>query len=163
MKKLIVLVLALVCVLGLVACSANDNEDSKTQTEINNNPTMESNNASVPAPTEDDAEFGCLQELVDFYGLPICLRMTEGMELTKVEISEDYATRYWTSSLSNSPTLHENLTWSIDDNHLVICGDWEEEFTINVDTWCAVSALDGKEYKIVIYDENGDVAFSALF
>lgn len=157
MKKLIALFLALVCVLGLVACSANDNENSKSQTEIKNNPATENNDAPVPAPTENETEYGCLQELVDTYGFPICLRMTEGMELTEIEISENTAERVWMSN--NEHTVHENLMWSIDGNHLVISGDWEEEFSINAETGRAVSALNGKEYKIVIYDEDGNPAF----
>ena len=157
MKKLVAFVLALVCVLGLVACSSNDNGDSKEQTEINNNRTTENTDVTAPTSTENDAEYGCLQELVDTYGFPIYLRMTEGMERTKIELSENSAERVWMSN--NEKIVHDNLTWSIVDNHLVIDGDWEEEFTVNVESGHAVSALDGKDYKIIIYDEDGNPAF----
>ena len=157
MKKLIALSLALVCVLGLVACSANDNENSKSQTEIKNNPSTESNDVIAPSPTANKTEYGCLQELVDTYGFPIYLRMTEGMEITKIELSENSAERVWMSN--NEKIVHDNLTWSIVDNHLVIDGDWEEEFTVNVESGHAVSALDGKDYKFIIYDVNGNPAF----
>ena len=157
MKKLIALFLALVCVLGLVACSSNDNGDSKEQTEINNNRTTENTDVTAPTSTENDAEYGCLQELVDTYGFPIDLRMTEGMEITTIELSENSAEREWMSN--NEKIVHDNLTWSIVDNHLVIDGDWEEEFTVNVESGHAVSALDGKDYKIIIYDKDGNSAF----
>lgn len=156
MKKLIAL-FALVCVLGLVACTANNNENSKSQTEIKNNPSTESNDVIAPSPTANDTEYGCLQELVDTYRFPICLRMTEGMVVTKIELSENSAERVWMSN--NERTVHENLMWSIDGNHLVISSDWEEGFTVNVETGRAVSALDGKEYKIVIFDEEGNSFF----
>ena len=157
MKKLVAFVLALVCVLGLVACSSNDNGDSKEQTEINNNRTTENTDVTAPTSTENDVEYGCLQELVDTYGFPIDLRMTEGMEITTIELSENSAERVWMSN--NEKIVHDNLTWSIVDNHLVIDGDWEEEFTVNVESGHAVSALDGKDYKIIIYDKDGNSAF----
>ena len=157
MKKLVAFVLALVCVLGLVACSSNDNGDSKEQTEINNNRTTENTDVTAPTSTENDAEYGCLQELVDTYGFPIDLRMTEGMEISTIELSENSAEREWMSN--NEKIVHDNLTWSIVDNHLVIDGDWEEEFTVNVESGHAVSALDGKDYKIIIYDKDGNSAF----
>ena len=158
MKKLVAFVLALVCVLGLVACSSNGNEDSKEQTEINNNRTTENTDVTAPTSTENDAEYGCLQALVDTYGFPIYFKDLEGMNLITVEISEDSANREWKSN--DGIIVHENLKWGIADNHLIISGDWKEEYVINVDTWQVVSALDGKEYEIVIYDKNGDVVFS---
>ena len=154
MKKLMALVLALVCVLGLVACSANDNDDSKSQTEIKNNPATENNDVTAPSSTENEAEYGCLKELVDIYGFPIYFKRLEGMNLITVEISENSANREWLSN--DGKVVHDNLKWSIVDNHLVIDGDWKEEFTVDVETGRAISTLDETEYHIVIYNEEGN-------
>ena len=154
MKRLIALFLALVCVFGLVACSANDNENSKSQTEIKNNSATENNDAPVPAPTENDAEYGCLQELADTYGFPIYFKRLEGMNLITIEISENSAKREWLSN--DGKVVHDNLEWSIVYNHLIIDGDWQEEFTVDVETGRATSTLDETEYDIIIYNEEGN-------
>lgn len=159
MKKTLALVLLIVFVLGLTACSTANNDISKPQSDPTNNPATEVKDTVVSEPpyVQNDATYGCLQGLVETYGFPICLRMTEGMEITTIELSENSAEREWMSN--NEKIVHDNLTWSIVDNHLVIDGDWEEEFTVNVESGHAVSALDGKDYKIIIYDEDGNPAF----
>ena len=108
--------------------------------------------------TEPWEPYGALQTIVDDYGFPIHFRMTEGMELTQVVISEDSARREWMSSLDGS-SLHENLTWSITDDQLTVSGEWEDVFTIDIGAGRAVSQADGKEYRIVTYDDAGEVEF----
>ena len=103
--------------------------------------------------------YGTLQEIVDRYGFPIHLRMTEGMELTEIILSESSATREWMSSLVTGSILHENLSWSISGNNLIIYGEWEESFTIDIMAGRARSKTDGKEYRIVTYDDDGEVEF----
>ena len=144
MKKTVSLLLAVILGISLCACGAE--EVSPTEP------------VATVLPTEPVVHYGALQEIVDTYGFPIYLRMTEGMELTKVVIDEDSAVREWMSSLDGS-TRHENLFWSISDNQLTISGEWEDVFTINIDAGRAVSQADGKEYRIVIYDEDGEGAF----
>lgn len=100
-----------------------------------------------------------LQEIVDRYGFPIHLRMTEGMELTKIVLSESTATREWMSSMVTGSILHENLSWCITEDDLIIYGEWEESFSIDIIVGRAYSKTDGKEYRIVTYDDNGEVEF----
>lgn len=156
MEKTLALVLLIVFVLGLTACSTTNNDISKPLSDPTNNPPTEVKDKvdSEPPYAQNDATYGCLQGLVETYGFPICLRMTEGMELTKIEISENTAERVWMSN--NERTVHENLMWSVDGNHLVISGDWEEEFAVNVETGRAVSTLNEAEYEIIIYNEKGN-------
>ena len=143
MKKTVSLLLAAILGISLCACGAEE----VSQTEP----------VATILPTEPVAHYGALQEIVDTYGFPIHLRMTEGMELTKVVIDEDSAVREWMSN--NERIVHENLSWCINEKQLTIYGEWEDVFTINIDTGRAVSQADGKEYHIVTYDEDGEVAF----
>ena len=108
-------------------------------------------------PTEPPAPYGVLQKIVDTYGFPIHFRMTEGMEFTEVVIYEDSARREWMSN--NDSSLHENLTWSISGDQLTVSGEWEDVFTIDIDAGRAVSRADGKEYRIVTYDDAGEVEY----
>ena len=156
MKKMIMLVIATICVLGLTACSKTNNDISTPQTDISNNTTVEvnDNDISEPPHTQDDTQFGCLQELVDSYGFPIYFKRLEGMNLITVEISENSAKREWKSN--DGIIVHDNLKWSIIDNHLLLDGEWKEDFTLNVETGRAVSTLDETEYEIVIYNKEGN-------
>lgn len=143
MKKTATALLAVILCLSLCACGAEEVDTTE--------PVM------TFLPTEPAAEYGALQEIVDTYGFPIHLRMTEGMELTKIIIDEDSAEREWMSN--DERILYDNLAWSISENQLTISGEWEDVFTINIESGRAVSQADGKEYHIVTYDEEGEVAF----
>lgn len=59
MKKLIVLLLTLICVPVLAACSANDIDNSKPQVEPNDDPIIgsENNDISAPLSTEVDTAY----------------------------------------------------------------------------------------------------------
>ena len=150
MKKIASLLISVMLCITLWACGAGYNADDS----LEQNPS-ESFSDSLPVET---ARYGALQEIVDTYGFPIHFRMTEGMELTQIVIFEDSAEREWMSSLNGS-TLHEDLSWHIDDDQLVITGEWEDTFLINAKAGRAVSKADGKEYRIVTYDEDGEVEF----
>ena len=143
MKKTLSFLLAVSLCLSLFGCGAE---------EVKQNETIMTVSATDPAD-----QYGALQEIVDTYGFPIHFRMTEGMELTKIVIYEDSAKREWMSN--DSIIVYDNLTWGISENQLSISGEWEDVFTINIDAGRAVSRADGKEYKIVTYDKDGEVAF----
>ena len=144
MKKTAIALLTVALSVLLMACGAKASEP--TSAEV------------TTLPTEKKAQYGALQEIVDIYGFPIHFRMTEGMELTEIVIDKESAKREWMSSLNGS-TLHENLSWSIIGSELTVSGQWEDVFTINVTTGRALSQADGKEYRIVTYDKDGEVAF----
>lgn len=162
MKKICVLVLTLIVVMGFSACSETDTSNSNEQSGEISVQTKESSSSSSQETTStsttvSDNNYGSLQELVDTYGLPINLWRIEGVTLTKIELSEDSAKREWMSNTDQQ--VQENLSWSIDGDHITICGDWNEEFTISSGNWKAVSETDGKEYIVVIYNKDGDVIF----
>ena len=144
MKRKLCILLVLILSCCLCACGAG--EAIPTEPDV------------TPMPTEPPTPYGALQTIVDVYGFPIHFRMTEGMELTEVVISENSARREWMSSLDGS-SLHENLTWSINDSQLTISGEWEDAFTIDIGAGRTVSRADGKEYRIVTYDDEGEVEF----
>lgn len=162
MKKICVLVLTLIVVMGFSACSETDTSNSNEQSGEISVQTKESSSSSSQETTStsttvSDNNYGSLQELVDTYGLPINLWRIEGVTLTKIELSEDSAKREWMSNTDQQ--VQENLSWSIDGDHITITGEWNESFNISSGNWKAVSETDGKEYIVVIYNKNGDVIF----
>lgn len=157
MKIVIALFCAVAVCLSLCACTCDAgkvHEDDVAHTlETLIQP------VSKPLPTESESKYGDLQKIVDSFGFPIHFRMTEGMELTTIELTDNYAKRKWISSLSDHAILHENLEWSITGDHLIISGEWNQEFTIDAEAGRAYSKSDGKEYRIVTYDDEGEVDF----
>lgn len=81
------------------------------------------------------------------------------MELTELVLSDKVATREWMSSLVTGSTIHSNIEWSIRGDRLIFSGEWEEEFIINIEAGRAYSQPEGKEYRIVVYDADGEVEF----
>ncbi len=162
MKKICVLVLTLIVVMGFSACSETDTSNSNEQSGEISVQTEESSSSSSQETTStsttvSDNNYGSLQELVDTYGLPINLWRIEGVTLTKIELSEDSAKREWMSNTDQQ--VQENLSWSIDGDLITITGEWNESFNISSGNWRAVSETDGKEYIVVIYNKDGDVIF----
>lgn len=162
MKKICVLVLTLIVVMGFSACSETDTSNSNEQSGEISVQTKESSSSSSQETTSTsttvpDNNYGSLQELVDTYGLPINLWRIEGVTLTKIELSEDSAKREWMSNTDQQ--VQENLSWSIDGDLITITGEWNESFNISSGNWRAVSETDGKEYIVVIYNKDGDVIF----
>ena len=162
MKKICVLVLTLIVVMGFSACSETDTSNSNEQSGEISVQTKESSSSSSQETTStsttvSDNNYGSLQELVDTYGLPINLWRIEGVTLTKIELSEDSAKREWMSNTDQQ--VQENLSWSINGDLITITGEWNESFNISSGNWRAVSEADGKEYIVVIYNKDGDVIF----
>ena len=162
MKKICVLVLTLIVVMGFSACSETDTSNSNEQSGEISVQTKESSSSSSQETTStsttvSDNNYGSLQELVDTYGLPINLWRIEGVTLTKIELSEDSAKREWMSNTDQQ--VQENLSWSINGELITITGEWNESFNISSGNWRAVSEADGKEYIVVIYNKDGDVIF----
>ena len=162
MKKICVLVLTLIVVMGFSACSETDTSNSNEQSGEISVQTKESSSSSSQETTStsttvSDNNYGSLQELVDTYGLPINLWRIEGVTLIKIELSEDSAKREWMSNTDQQ--VQENLSWSINGELITITGEWNESFNISSGNWRAVSEADGKEYIVVIYNKDGDVIF----
>ena len=154
MKKFLLLFCVFILCLSMCSCVRNSESGNRDDSDL-----ISSLIPSATTPTETEPMYGTLQEIVDRYGFPIHLRMTEGMELTEIVLSESTATREWMSSMVTGSILHENLSWSITEDDLIIYGEWEESFSIDIIVGRAYSKTDGKEYRIVTYDDNGEVEF----
>ncbi len=153
MKRFTCMIWILALLLLFAACGQTSTTLSETEApsalKVTEVPTV----LEVTEATE--SEYGLFQEIVDVYGFPFYFKYTEGMSITTIHFYEDYAERKWRHSMEDT-VLHENLTWAFDGETLVLSGGWNEKFTVNMDAGTATSLTDGKEYHIVVYDENGD-------
>ncbi len=158
MKRMTILLSALLCIGAITACtdapSAPAGDTTATHTS---DPTVAASTTARPDNTDTpvtDAPYGILQDAADSYGFPLCLKNTEGMEKTEVHIYDQYAVREWTDH--NDSTRQEGLAWSLSGNRLVLSGQWSEELTVDIEIGSATSNKDGKEYTLLVYDEGGD-------
>lgn len=158
-KKIIAFVLMLVCVLYLVSCvnedfddrDKNDSEnninedDSNGQTDKNDQNNNEDNNENN-TPVDNDAILKA--GLTSKFGMPFRLWRTEGMSLWEFTVKEDSAERGYHNSMEGS-FWQKNLSWEIKDGELVITGDWNETFTLDLEAGQAISKIDEAVYTIV--------------
>ena len=138
MKKLRALLLALICLLSLAGCSQN--------VEI----TAEDINAGTIAQTGAPNEV--LTFLDEKYGLAFRLWGPEGHDLYVFHIFPDHAERechiLMPANTDDIAEFHANLAWEIAGNELIITGDWEESFLIDISANTATSTATGKVYEI---------------
>ncbi|MBQ2251867.1 MAG: hypothetical protein II329_02750, partial [Clostridia bacterium] len=87
-------------------------------------------------------------ELISKFGIPFRLYRTEGMTLWEFTIREDSAERGYHNSMEGS-FMQKNLSWEIKGGELVITGDWNETFTLDLEAGEAISKTDEGVYKIV--------------
>lgn len=156
MKKMIAFCLTLVYILYFVACSTNEMDNSNSQIENSDTYSChESTNTatpditSIPHSSEDDEAIKT--ELIAKVGLPFRLWKTEGMSLWCLTIYENYAERDYSNSIEGQ-FIQKSLSWKIENGELIIDGEWEETFTIDLEKMEATSKTDGKVYRII----NGD-------
>ena len=143
MKKLIVFLLALTCVFALFGCSKSKQE-SKTATPTES--------IHVPEATDTESQNEVLKFLTEKYGLMVTLWGPEGSDLYVFYIYPDHAERECnimmpenTDDVSES---HKNLSWEVVNDELVITGEWQETFKIDISAETATSTTTGKEYKL---------------
>lgn len=152
MKKLVAFSLVLVFLLSLAACSANKTDDSKPQIDNNTtNSNSDNNTTSTPGntptpPVDNDATIKA--ELIAKVGLPFRLWKTEGMSLWRITILGNSAEREYSNSMEGQ-FIEKSLSWEIENGELVITGEWNETFTLDLDKMEATSKTDGKVYSIV--------------
>jgi hypothetical protein len=161
MKKMIALCLAVVCLLSLVACSTNDTDNTKPQAGQNNttanpndnttanpndNTTANPNDSTTAPPADNDATIKA--ELIAKVGMPFRLWRTEGMSLWCFTISENSAERDYSNSMEGQ-FIAKSLSWKIENGELVITGEWNETFTLDLNAMKATSKTDGAVYSIV--------------
>ena len=138
MKKLRALLLALVCLLSLAGCSGTTEvtaEDIKVGTVV-----------QAEAPNE------VLTFLDEKYGLAFRLWGPEGHDLYVFHIFPDHAERechiLMPANTDDIAEFHEELAWEVAGNELIITGEWEEAFLIDISAGTATSTATGKVYEI---------------
>ena len=140
MKKIITLFFALSCVLALVGCS-----------KIKEPATPTSNiEDTVSAETQTQNEI--LQFFADKYNMKFTLWGPEGHDLYAFYIYPDHAERECLILMpANADDVAEcikNLAWEVVDDELIITGEWQETFKIDLSAKTATSVATGKVYQI---------------
>ena len=154
MKKIIALILTCVCLLYLVSCSDENLDEFEPDTDKNDLDDQindeqnenDSNENENNTPVDNDAILKA--ELISKFGIPFRLYRTEGMTLWEFTINEDSAERGYHNSMEGS-FFQKNLSWEIKNGELVITGDWNETFIIDLEEGQAISKTDEGVYKIV--------------
>lgn len=147
MKKMMALLFALVCVLGFVACSTNDANSPKPQTGEHNTAA----NPDANSPTIVDSDATTKAELIEKYGDRFKFYLAFDMELITFHFDETTVVRKHHDSMKDDVPTH-NATWDIVDGELVVYGEWNESFILNLETNIAISKTDGREYPIYKVD-----------
>jgi hypothetical protein len=170
MKKMVPFFLVLAFLLYLTACSADETDSSKstignsiTSSTLDNTIASTSDNTATPDNTASSTSDNTIEtpavdndatiksELIAKVGLPFRLRKTEGMSLWCITIWENCAERDYSNSMEGQ-FLQKSLSWKIENGELVIEGDWEEIFVLDLEKMEAISKTDGKVYRIVAGD-----------
>lgn len=145
MKKLVVFSLILVFILGFAACSSNTTGFSESHVDNTTISSLETI-STTPHPVDNDEAIRA--ELLAKVGLPFRLWKTENMSLWCITIQENSAEREYSNSMEGQ-FVEKSLTWTIENGELVITGEWNESFTLDLEKMEATSKADGKVYSIV--------------
>lgn len=140
MKRIITLFFALSCVLALVGCS-----------KIKEPATPTSNiEDTVSAETQTQNEI--LQFFADTYNMKFTLWGPEGHDLYAFYIYPDHAYRecfiLMPANTDDVAEFNKNLAWEVVDDELIITGEWQETFKIDISAKTATSVATGKVYQI---------------
>lgn len=142
LKKNIALGLVLVCVLGFGACSSSQTEEIETNTTIN---------SETASPDTVDSDANIKAELTEKYGDEFKFYLAFDMELITFEFDETSVVREHHDSMKDYVPTH-NATWDIVDGELIITGEWNETFMLDLEANIAISKTDGREYPIYKVD-----------
>jgi hypothetical protein len=140
MKKLLGLMLAFTLVLGLLACTSKDAEMGQNDEQTSNTPQTD-----PPATVNPDAEMKA--ELLEKYGGKFEFYLAFDMQLINFNFDETTVVRQHFDSLKDEQPTH-NGTWDIVNGELVVSGEWNEIFILNLESNKAISKSDGREYPI---------------
>lgn len=109
------------------------------------------------------------QALLDRYGGEFSLHHSFGMELISFDFDENAVTRKHLDSMKDDVPTHTGV-WDLIDGELVITGQWNEIFLLDLDRNIATSKSDGEEYRIsgkdnslTMYGELQDTALTYGF
>ena len=87
------------------------------------------------------------QELLSRYGGGFSLRRSFGMEQIRFKFDENSVERMHFDSMKDDVPTHTG-TWDILNGELIITGQWNETFLLDLDNGTATSKADGEEYRI---------------
>lgn len=85
--------------------------------------------------------------LLDRYGGEFSLHRSFGMELISFDFNANSVTRKHLDSMKDDVPTHTGV-WDLIDGELVITGQWNEIFLLDLDHNIATSKADGEEYRI---------------
>ena len=157
MKKMIVSILMVTCLLSFTGCLANGKDDSKGQLESNNTTaSTETNNTTITPTTADsstteDNDDALKAELLEKYGGKFEFYLAFDMQLINFNFDETTVVRQHFDSLKDEQPTH-NGTWDIVNGELVVSGEWNESFILNLEFNTATSKSDGCVYPIYQVD-----------
>ena len=146
MKRFLALVLSIVFVLGLTGCATNITGHNETPIDNSTNSSSPDTTSTTPLPVDNDETIKT--ELLAKVGLPFRLWKTEDMSLWCITILENSAEREYSNSMEGQ-FVEKSLTWQIENGELIIDGEWNESFTLDLEKMEAISKEDGKVYSIV--------------
>lgn len=134
MKKWIALLLALVCALEFATCASQGAEYTSTEPETD-----------PPVTIDNDAEIKA--ELMEKYGGKFKFYLAFDMQLILFVFDDTTVKREHYDSMKNDVPTH-SATWDIVDGELVVTGEWNEAFILDLEANIAISKTDGREYPI---------------
>lgn len=139
LRKFVILV-AILLLSGLAACANTDNANVSSATE------------SIAVTENHQSPNEVIEYFSDKYNMEFLLWGPEGHDLYAFYIYPDHAERecqlLMPRATDDVSICHKDLSWSVDGSELIISGDWEESFKIDISADTATSTTNGKIYKI---------------
>ena len=142
MKKLAIYLMVIIGLLSLTCCAKTDKE----------NPAQSANTITVPATEEAESSNEVLQFLTDKYDLKFTLWGPEGQDLYAFHVYPNYAERechiLMPANTDDVAEYHKGLSWEVVGDELIIAGEWQETFRIDITAETATSTTTDKVYKL---------------
>lgn len=156
-NKFTLLLLSILIVLSLSSCSS-DRAHNDMPSNSENIITLSSSPTEFTAiettvsseSTHEDNE--ALDIIVNECGYPFRFYCPVDMDLYEFQFYESYARREYSSFYIDGMIEHDDLDWEIIGYEMIVSGDWNERFTIDLDSLTATSQTDGMVYRIVSDD-----------
>ena len=155
MKKFAFLLLTSVCMLSLFGCA---------EKREGYDPTVAAARVESTATMDTEPQNEVLEFLSHQYAMKFTLWGPEGNDLYAFHIYPDHAERechiLMPANTDDTAQYHDDLSWEVVNDELIIAGEWQETFRIDISAKTAVSTSTGKVFKIYAIDSE-DVAVSA--
>ena len=157
LNKLPLLLFSILIVFSLSSCSTGKEpkETSADNESIGTSVTGSTEYTDIDTTSPSECTYAdneTLDVIVSECGYPFRFYCPVDMELYHFRFYESYARREYSSFYINGMIEHDNLDWEIAGNEMIVSGDWNERFTIDLETFTATSQTDGKVYRIVSTD-----------